>query len=94
MVRFMGMCSDAQSIKSGYLDEMFDAGTWKVRNIWDGVKLEVGEDESPVVLNSFTHLDPDLPLFEVIRLLIIPHTCHHRLAHLRLMTLTWTPSPP
>uniref|UniRef100_A0A4W5N7Z8 Ral guanine nucleotide dissociation stimulator n=1 Tax=Hucho hucho TaxID=62062 RepID=A0A4W5N7Z8_9TELE len=62
----MGMCSDAQSIKSGYLDEMFDAGTWKVRNIWDGVKLEVGEDESPVVLNSFTHLDPDLPLFEVI----------------------------
>uniref|UniRef100_A0A674A4Z9 Ral guanine nucleotide dissociation stimulator n=1 Tax=Salmo trutta TaxID=8032 RepID=A0A674A4Z9_SALTR len=43
---------------------MFDAGTWKVRNIWDGVKLEVGEDESPVVLNSFTHLDPDLPLFE------------------------------
>uniref|UniRef100_A0A8C7JYF3 Ral guanine nucleotide dissociation stimulator n=1 Tax=Oncorhynchus kisutch TaxID=8019 RepID=A0A8C7JYF3_ONCKI len=60
----MGMCSDAQSIKSGYLDEMFDAGTWKVRNIWDGVKLEVGEDESPVVLNSFTHLDPDLPLFE------------------------------
>uniref|UniRef100_A0A8C7PR61 Ral guanine nucleotide dissociation stimulator n=1 Tax=Oncorhynchus mykiss TaxID=8022 RepID=A0A8C7PR61_ONCMY len=64
MVRFMGMCSDAQSIKSGHLDEMFDAGTWKVRNIWDGVKLEVGEDESPVVLNSFTHLDPDLPLFE------------------------------
>uniref|UniRef100_A0A8C8JFW8 Ral guanine nucleotide dissociation stimulator n=1 Tax=Oncorhynchus tshawytscha TaxID=74940 RepID=A0A8C8JFW8_ONCTS len=43
---------------------MFDAGTWKVRNIWDGVKLEVGEDESPVVLHSFTHLDPDLPLFE------------------------------
>uniref|UniRef100_A0A673WSA1 Ral guanine nucleotide dissociation stimulator n=1 Tax=Salmo trutta TaxID=8032 RepID=A0A673WSA1_SALTR len=47
-----------------YLDEMFDAGTWKVRNIWDGVKLEVGENESPVVLHSFTHLDPDLPLFE------------------------------
>uniref|UniRef100_A0A673WSM4 Ral guanine nucleotide dissociation stimulator n=1 Tax=Salmo trutta TaxID=8032 RepID=A0A673WSM4_SALTR len=43
---------------------MFDAGTWKVRNIWDGVKLEVGENESPVVLHSFTHLDPDLPLFE------------------------------
>lgn len=61
----MGMYSDAQNIKSGYLDEMFDAGTWKVRNIWDGVKLEVGENESPVVLHSFTHLDPDLPLFEV-----------------------------
>uniref|UniRef100_A0A8K9UM56 Ral guanine nucleotide dissociation stimulator n=1 Tax=Oncorhynchus mykiss TaxID=8022 RepID=A0A8K9UM56_ONCMY len=60
----MGMYSDAQNIKSGFLDEMFDAGTWKVRNIWDGVKLEVGEDESPVVLHSFTHLDPDLPLFE------------------------------
>lgn len=65
MVYFMGMYSDAQNIKSGFLDEMFDAGTWKVRNIWDGVKLEVGEDESPVVLHSFTHLDPDLPLFEV-----------------------------
>uniref|UniRef100_A0A673X0T4 Ral guanine nucleotide dissociation stimulator n=1 Tax=Salmo trutta TaxID=8032 RepID=A0A673X0T4_SALTR len=64
MVHFMGMYSDAQNIKSGYLDEMFDAGTWKVRNIWDGVKLEVGENESPVVLHSFTHLDPDLPLFE------------------------------
>uniref|UniRef100_A0A4W5QYB2 Ral guanine nucleotide dissociation stimulator n=1 Tax=Hucho hucho TaxID=62062 RepID=A0A4W5QYB2_9TELE len=60
----MGMYSDAQNIKSGYLDEMFDAGTWKMRNIWNGVKLEVGEDESPVVLHSFTHLDPDLPLFE------------------------------
>ncbi|CAB1321749.1 unnamed protein product [Coregonus sp. 'balchen'] len=65
MVHFMGMYSDAQNIKSGYLDEMFDAGTWKVRNIWDGVKLEVGEDESPVVLHSFTHLDPELPLFEL-----------------------------
>lgn len=43
---------------------MFDAGTWRVRNIWDGVKLEVTEDESPVVLHSLTHLDPDLPLFE------------------------------
>uniref|UniRef100_A0A673XBR4 Guanine nucleotide binding protein (G protein), alpha activating activity polypeptide O, a n=1 Tax=Salmo trutta TaxID=8032 RepID=A0A673XBR4_SALTR len=31
---------------------------------------------------------------KVIRLLIIPHTCHHRYAHLHLMTLTWTPSPP
>uniref|UniRef100_A0AAY5KQM0 Uncharacterized protein n=1 Tax=Esox lucius TaxID=8010 RepID=A0AAY5KQM0_ESOLU len=64
MVHFMGMYPYWQSIHSGYIDEMFDAGTWKVRNIWDGVKLEVGEEESPVVLSSFTHLDPDLPLFE------------------------------
>lgn len=43
---------------------MFDS-SWKVRSIWDGVKLEVAEDPSPVVLHSFTHLDPDLPLCEV-----------------------------
>uniref|UniRef100_A0A8C6U2P8 Ral guanine nucleotide dissociation stimulator n=1 Tax=Neogobius melanostomus TaxID=47308 RepID=A0A8C6U2P8_9GOBI len=43
--------------------EMFDS-SWKVRSIWDGVKLEVTEDPSPVVLHSFTHLDPDLPLCE------------------------------
>ncbi|XP_055080092.1 ral guanine nucleotide dissociation stimulator-like isoform X3 [Periophthalmus magnuspinnatus] len=43
--------------------EMFDS-SWKVRSIWDGVKLEVAEDPSPVVLHSFTHLDPDLPLLE------------------------------
>lgn len=64
MVYFSGMQYDAQSVKSGYLDEMFDT-SWKVRNIWDGVRLEVAEDEGPVVLHSFTHLDPDLPLFEV-----------------------------
>ncbi|KAJ7994065.1 hypothetical protein DPEC_G00262070 [Dallia pectoralis] len=64
VVNFMGMHTNAQSTNSGVLDEMFDAGTWKVRTIWDGVKLEVGEEESPVVLSSFTHLDPDLPLFE------------------------------
>uniref|UniRef100_A0A672Z534 Ral guanine nucleotide dissociation stimulator n=1 Tax=Sphaeramia orbicularis TaxID=375764 RepID=A0A672Z534_9TELE len=40
---------------------MFDS-SWRVRNIWDGVRLEVSEDRSPVVLHSFTHLDPDLPL--------------------------------
>uniref|UniRef100_A0A7N8WJP7 Ral guanine nucleotide dissociation stimulator n=1 Tax=Mastacembelus armatus TaxID=205130 RepID=A0A7N8WJP7_9TELE len=39
-------------------------GNAKVRNIWDGVRLEVVEDPSPVVLHSFTHLDPDLPLLE------------------------------
>ena len=65
MVYVMRMQYEAQNVKSGYLEEMFDAGTWRVRNIWDGVKLEVTEDESPVVLHSFTHLDPDLPLFEV-----------------------------
>uniref|UniRef100_A0A8C4GQX9 Ral guanine nucleotide dissociation stimulator n=1 Tax=Dicentrarchus labrax TaxID=13489 RepID=A0A8C4GQX9_DICLA len=42
---------------------MFDS-SWRVRNIWDGVRLEVVEDRSPVVLHSFTHLDPDLPLLE------------------------------
>uniref|UniRef100_A0A8D3DE15 Ral guanine nucleotide dissociation stimulator n=1 Tax=Scophthalmus maximus TaxID=52904 RepID=A0A8D3DE15_SCOMX len=42
---------------------MFDS-SWKVRSIWDGVRLEVVEDRSPVVLHSFTHLDPDLPLLE------------------------------
>ncbi|KAK7933758.1 hypothetical protein WMY93_004654 [Mugilogobius chulae] len=42
---------------------MFDS-SWKVRSIWDGVRLEVAEDPSPVVLHSFTHLDPDLPLLE------------------------------
>lgn len=65
MVYVTRMQSGAPSVKSGYLDEMFDAGTWRVRNIWDGVKLEVTEDVSPVVLHSFTHLDPDLPVFEV-----------------------------
>uniref|UniRef100_A0A7N9AR87 Ral guanine nucleotide dissociation stimulator n=1 Tax=Mastacembelus armatus TaxID=205130 RepID=A0A7N9AR87_9TELE len=47
----------------GQLLEMFDS-SWRVRNIWDGVRLEVVEDPSPVVLHSFTHLDPDLPLLE------------------------------
>uniref|UniRef100_A0A8D0D3S0 Ral guanine nucleotide dissociation stimulator n=1 Tax=Sander lucioperca TaxID=283035 RepID=A0A8D0D3S0_SANLU len=42
---------------------MFDS-SWRVRNIWDGVRLEVVEDRSPVVLHSLTHLDPDLPLLE------------------------------
>uniref|UniRef100_A0A667Z711 Ral guanine nucleotide dissociation stimulator n=1 Tax=Myripristis murdjan TaxID=586833 RepID=A0A667Z711_9TELE len=42
---------------------MFDA-SWRVKSIWDGVRLEVVEDQSPVVLHSFTHLDPDLPLLE------------------------------
>ncbi|XP_074495584.1 ral guanine nucleotide dissociation stimulator isoform X1 [Sebastes fasciatus] len=42
---------------------MFDS-SWRVRSIWDGVRLEVVQDRSPVVLHSLTHLDPDLPLLE------------------------------
>ncbi|XP_076006791.1 ral guanine nucleotide dissociation stimulator-like isoform X8 [Genypterus blacodes] len=63
MVCLPGMQTEAHSLKSGQLLEMFDA-SWRVRNIWDGVRLEVTEDPSPVVLHSFTHLDPDLPLLE------------------------------
>ncbi|XP_062237348.1 ral guanine nucleotide dissociation stimulator-like isoform X1 [Platichthys flesus] len=58
MVSFPGMQTEP-----GPLPEMFDS-SWKVRSIWDGVRLEVVEDRSPVVLHSFTHLDPDLPLLE------------------------------
>uniref|UniRef100_A0A4W6CR06 Ral guanine nucleotide dissociation stimulator n=1 Tax=Lates calcarifer TaxID=8187 RepID=A0A4W6CR06_LATCA len=63
MVYFPGMQTEAHSVKPGQLVEMFDS-SWKVRSIWDGVRLEVVEDRSPVVLHSFTHLDPDLPLLE------------------------------
>uniref|UniRef100_A0A6Q2XGJ3 Ral guanine nucleotide dissociation stimulator n=1 Tax=Esox lucius TaxID=8010 RepID=A0A6Q2XGJ3_ESOLU len=45
-------------------DVMFDASAWRIRHIWDGVKLEVAGDASPVVLHSFTQLDPDLPQLE------------------------------
>lgn len=53
------------SVKPGSPDVMFDASAWRIRSIWDGVKLEVAGDASPVVLHSFTQLDPDLPLLEV-----------------------------
>lgn len=66
MVNFLGMQTEAHSVKPGQLVEMFDS-SWRVRSIWDGVRLEVVEDRSPVVLHSFTHLDPDLPLLEVRR---------------------------
>uniref|UniRef100_A0A3Q1GH68 Uncharacterized protein n=1 Tax=Acanthochromis polyacanthus TaxID=80966 RepID=A0A3Q1GH68_9TELE len=66
MVYFPGMQAEARSVKPGPLLDMFDS-SWRVRNIWDGVRLEVVEDRSPVVLHSFTHLDPDLPLVEVRR---------------------------
>lgn len=64
MVFIPGMRTEARRVNPGLLLEMFDS-SWRVRNIWDGVRLEVVEDRSPVVLHSFTHLDPDLPLLEV-----------------------------
>lgn len=64
MVYIPGMQAEAHRVCSGQLVEMFDS-SWRVRNIWDGVRLEVSEDRGPVVLHSFTHLDPDLPLLEV-----------------------------
>lgn len=66
MVYFPGTQTQARRVNPGQLLEMFDS-SWRVRNIWDGVRLEVVEDPSPVVLHSFTHLDPDLPLAEVSR---------------------------
>ncbi len=63
----MGMQSDALRDKPTSLDELFESSTWKIKNIWDGVKLEIAPgDGCPVVLNSFTHLDPDLPVLEVV----------------------------
>lgn len=56
---------EGRIIKLGSPDVMFDASTWRIRNIWDAVKLEVAGNVSPVVLHSFTQLDPDLPLLEV-----------------------------
>lgn len=69
MVYLTGAQSETRSVKSGSPDVMFDATSWRIRSIWDGVKLEVAGDESPVVLHSFTQLDPDLPLLEVKRLI-------------------------
>lgn len=67
MVR-RGMQGEAERVKAGplLLLDMFDS-SWRVRSIWDGVRLEVAEEPGPVVLHSFTHLDPDLPLLEVSR---------------------------
>lgn len=61
----MGIQSDALGVKPTSLDELFESSTWRIKNIWDGVKLEIAAgDGCPVVLNSFTHLDPDLPMLE------------------------------
>uniref|UniRef100_A0A8C8SPB7 Ral guanine nucleotide dissociation stimulator n=1 Tax=Pelusios castaneus TaxID=367368 RepID=A0A8C8SPB7_9SAUR len=46
------------------LENMFESSR-RMRSLLDGVRLEVaGEGSSPVVLHSFTQLDPDLPPLE------------------------------
>lgn len=67
MVYLMGMQPEGpRARRRSSVDELFDAGAWRIRSIWDGVKLEItSTEENPVVLNSFTHLDPDLPILEV-----------------------------
>ncbi|KAG8455148.1 hypothetical protein GDO86_001381 [Hymenochirus boettgeri] len=50
--------------KPGSPEKMFDCTARKMRNLWDGVRLEVAGERSPVVLSSFTQLDPDLPPLE------------------------------
>ncbi|NWX86862.1 GNDS protein, partial [Nothoprocta pentlandii] len=42
---------------------MFERGR-RARSLWGGVRLEVGGERGPVVLSSFTQLDPDLPPLE------------------------------
>ncbi|XP_078082414.1 ral guanine nucleotide dissociation stimulator-like isoform X1 [Mustelus asterias] len=61
MVRLMW--PDLQNDCAAGGQKMFD-GSRRTRQIWDGVRLEVTGDASSVVLHSFTHLDPDLPLTE------------------------------
>uniref|UniRef100_A0A8C9VS70 Ral guanine nucleotide dissociation stimulator n=1 Tax=Scleropages formosus TaxID=113540 RepID=A0A8C9VS70_SCLFO len=58
MVYVAGMQAEPRSGRSGSLD------SWRTRSIWDAVKMEVAGEPSPVVLSSFTQLDPDLPLPE------------------------------
>lgn len=45
-------------------ERMFE-GSRRARSLWGGVRLEVAGESSPVVLHSFTQLDPDLPPLEV-----------------------------
>ncbi|KAE8582570.1 hypothetical protein XENTR_v10020175 [Xenopus tropicalis] len=45
-------------------EKMFECTARKMRSLWDGVRLEVAGESSPVVLSSFTQLDPDLPPLE------------------------------
>lgn len=49
----------------GSPERLFE-GCRRLRSLWDAVRLEVAAEEaSPVVLHSFTQLDPDLPPLEV-----------------------------
>ncbi|GCC21394.1 hypothetical protein chiPu_0019864 [Chiloscyllium punctatum] len=61
MVRLMWPELHNECAASG--PKMFD-GSRRLKQIWDGVRLEVTGDAGSVVLNSFTQLDPDLPLTE------------------------------
>ncbi|XP_077416717.1 ral guanine nucleotide dissociation stimulator-like isoform X1 [Vanacampus margaritifer] len=56
MVRFVGGVEPGPA-------EMFES-SWRARDVWDGVRLEMSDGRSPVVLHSFTQLDPDLPQLE------------------------------
>ncbi|NXF76766.1 GNDS protein, partial [Sclerurus mexicanus] len=44
-------------------ERMFE-GCRRARSLWGGVRLEGAGESSPVVLHSFTQLDPDLPPLE------------------------------
>ncbi|KAM6431186.1 ral guanine nucleotide dissociation stimulator isoform 1-T1 [Liasis olivaceus] len=50
--------------RSASPERLFE-GCRRLRSLWDAVRLEVAaEDAGPVVLHSFTQLDPDLPPLE------------------------------
>ncbi|KAK2508228.1 hypothetical protein MC885_007263, partial [Smutsia gigantea] len=50
-------------------------GSRRSRSVWDAVRLEVGgPDSCPVVLHSFTQLDPDLPRLEATALVSVVPT--------------------
>ncbi|XP_078006100.1 ral guanine nucleotide dissociation stimulator isoform X4 [Phascolarctos cinereus] len=54
-----------QSGAVGGASESMFPGSRRSRSLWDAVRLEVAPaDSSPVVLHSFTQLDPDLPRLE------------------------------
>ncbi|KAM6183001.1 ral guanine nucleotide dissociation stimulator isoform 2-T2 [Erethizon dorsatum] len=57
------MCAEAAG-PAGGAEPLFP-GSRRSRSVWDAVRLEVGvPDSCPVVLHSFTQLDPDLPRLE------------------------------
>jgi len=52
--------------------DMFE-GSRRSRNLWSGgVRLELSDEPSPVLLHSFTHLDPDLPRHAEVSWLACP----------------------